>query len=149
MIKIFKKFALYFLLVCLSNGFFSCTNIYYVGQTSEPTKLYAASDTATTLTYTVPVGSRVLSRKKSKKYHYIIFETYTGYAYNPVLGNYHKYNSAIDGNLYGYSSTKSTSTYNSSSSSSKSSGGPVHVKGYTRKNGTYVQPHTRSAPRRR
>lgn len=28
----------------------------------------------------------------------------------------------------------------------KSSGGPVHVKGYYRKDGTYVRPHTRSAP---
>jgi hypothetical protein len=27
-----------------------------------------------------------------------------------------------------------------------SSGGPVHVQGYTRSNGTFVQPHTRSAP---
>lgn len=32
------------------------------------------------------------------------------------------------------------------SSSSKSSGGSVHVKGYTRKDGTYVAPHTRSSP---
>lgn len=28
-------------------------------------------------------------------------------------------------------------------------GGVVHVRGYTRKDGTYVQPHTRSAPRRK
>jgi hypothetical protein len=27
-------------------------------------------------------------------------------------------------------------------------GGPVQVRGYTRKDGTYVRPHTRSAPRR-
>jgi hypothetical protein len=32
---------------------------------------------------------------------------------------------------------------------SKSSGGRVYVSGYTRKNGTYVRPHTRSAPRRK
>lgn len=29
-----------------------------------------------------------------------------------------------------------------------SSGGPVHVKGYYRKDGTYVRPHTRKSPRR-
>jgi hypothetical protein len=29
-----------------------------------------------------------------------------------------------------------------------SGGGTVHVNGYTRKNGTYVAPYTRSAPRR-
>jgi hypothetical protein len=34
-------------------------------------------------------------------------------------------------------------------SSSYSGGGTVHVRGYYRKNGTYVQPHTRSAPHRR
>lgn len=28
-------------------------------------------------------------------------------------------------------------------------GGPVHVRGYHRRDGTYVRPHTRSAPRRR
>lgn len=32
------------------------------------------------------------------------------------------------------------------SASAKGSGGPVQVKGYTRKDGTYVAPHTRSAP---
>jgi hypothetical protein len=36
-----------------------------------------------------------------------------------------------------------------SSSSRRSPGTEVHVRGYTRKDGTYVQPHTRSAPRRR
>jgi hypothetical protein len=33
-----------------------------------------------------------------------------------------------------------------SSSGSSSSNGTVYVKGYTRKDGTYVAPHTRSAP---
>jgi hypothetical protein len=31
---------------------------------------------------------------------------------------------------------------------SGSTGGSVHVRGYSRRDGTYVQPHTRSAPRR-
>jgi hypothetical protein len=35
------------------------------------------------------------------------------------------------------------------SGKSKSSGGSVYVRGYTRKDGTYVQPHTRSSPRSR
>lgn len=45
---------------------------------------------------------------------------------------------------YTYSSPRS-----SGSSSSSSGSGRVYVRGYTRKNGTYVQPHTRSAPSRR
>jgi hypothetical protein len=40
------------------------------------------------------------------------------------------------------------STTQSSSSSSYNSGGSVNVKGYYRKSGTYVQPHTRRAPSR-
>jgi endonuclease YncB( thermonuclease family) len=36
-----------------------------------------------------------------------------------------------------------------SSANRRSPGTEVHVRGYTRKNGTYVAPHTRSAPRRR
>ena len=46
-----------------------------------------------------------------------------------------------------YSSTNSSSS--SSYRPSTGSGGPVHVNGYYRKDGTYVRPHTRSAPRRR
>ena len=40
-------------------------------------------------------------------------------------------------------------TYTPSSSPSRSTGGPVQVKGYTRKDGTYVAPHTRKSPRRK
>lgn len=40
--------------------------------------------------------------------------------------------------------TTSDSTYTPSPSSS--AGKDVHVRGYTRKDGTYVPPHTRSAP---
>lgn len=42
-----------------------------------------------------------------------------------------------------------TSGGSGSSVSSSYSGGRVQVRGYYRKNGTYVSPHTRSAPRRR
>lgn len=45
------------------------------------------------------------------------------------------------------SSNKTKST--SYSPGSSSSGGTVSVRGYYRKDGTYVRPHTRSAPRRR
>jgi hypothetical protein len=37
----------------------------------------------------------------------------------------------------------------SGSASSDASGGPVHVRGYYRSDGTYVRPHTRSRPSRR
>lgn len=46
-------------------------------------------------------------------------------------------------------SVSSGASYRPSSSYHPSSSGRVYVRGYTRKNGTYVQSHTRSSPRRR
>jgi hypothetical protein len=45
-------------------------------------------------------------------------------------------------------STPPDGGFSGSSSSSGSSGGSVHVRGYTRKNGTYVAPYTRRSSRR-
>ncbi len=72
---------------------------------------------------------RKLAKLTKKQLTALTFENDAGYSYNRV----------------------SNSTYSggtSSKKSSTSSGGTVHVKGYTRKDGTYVRPHTRSAPRR-
>jgi len=124
----------------------SCSNIYYVGQTTEPLKVFYEPDTTSLLTYTISVGSKVLTKKKSRKYHYVVFDAHKGYAYEPTFINYHKYKSSVDGELYGYTSSK---TKNSSSNSSSGSGGTVNVNGYYRKNGTYVKPYTRSAPTRK
>lgn len=140
-----NKILKFITVIIFCASFCSCSSIYYVGETSEPIKVYAIIDTTSTVSYIIPVGSRVLTQKKSKRYHYIIFENYKGYVYNPNYINYHKYNSSIDGILYGYSSSK-PKTENSYNSSSTSSGGSVNVKGYYRKNGTYVSPHTRSKP---
>ncbi|MBB6238470.1 hypothetical protein HDC90_003103 [Pedobacter sp. AK013] len=64
-----------------------------------------------------------------------------GYVYDGIPVIQYRYGKLIKNNT---SSVSSSST----SRSTTSSGGTVHVKGYTRKNGTYVSPHTRSAPRR-
>lgn len=47
------------------------------------------------------------------------------------------------------STTASSTEGNSGSAGSPGSSGRVQVRGYYRKDGTYVRPHTRSAPRRR
>lgn len=142
--RIFKLIVV----LTISISLFNCSNIYYVGETSEPVKVYSIIDTTTTINYTIPAGSRVLTQKKSKKYYYVIYENCKGYVYNPNYKNYHRYNSSIDGIIYGYSSTKTqnTNNYNYNSTSKSSSGGTVNVKGYYRKDGTYVRPHTRRSP---
>lgn len=67
---------------------------------------------------------RLLAKLTKKQADGLTFSNEKGYAYN----------TSPNAN---YSGTKSTY-----------SGGTVQVKGYTRKDGTYVRPHTRSAPRR-
>lgn len=128
----------------LSIAISSCSTIYYVGQTTNDVELYTTTDTSADVKYVIPNGSTVLTRKKSKKFHYIIFGKYKGYAYRPVYLNYRRYNHTVDGELYGYSSKKKKSPSYSGSSS-----GTVNVKGYYRKDGTYVGPHTRSSPRKK
>jgi len=59
----------------------------------------------------------------------------------------HSGGSSYSGSHYsGSYGSGSSSGHYSSNSHGRSSAGTVHVHGYTRKDGTYVQPYTRSAP---
>lgn len=132
----------------------SCSTVYYVGETNKPTNIYSTNREIENIVYIIPAGTKVLIKKKYKSSYFIIYDKYKGYSIGCIFNNYHKFNSDSDGILYGYStSKKKKNNYSSSSSSSRSyqssSGGSVYVKGYYRKNGTYVKPHTRSAPKRR
>jgi hypothetical protein len=49
------------ILFCIA--FASCTNIYYVGKTTEPLRVYYEPDTTSLVTYTIPIGSKVLTKK--------------------------------------------------------------------------------------
>jgi hypothetical protein len=122
----------------------SCTTNYYAVLLAEDTNLYGNGNSEIVIT-TIPKNTQVfLSAKPNKKnYKKIKWGSYFGWANNP---NYTKYNAYTPANNY-----KSSPNLNSSSSyrPSSSSGGTVKVKGYTRKDGTYVRPHTRSAPRRK
>jgi len=46
----------------------SCSKVYYVGQTTLPTNIYSSQDTTSTISYSVPVGTKLLIKKKYKKY---------------------------------------------------------------------------------
>jgi len=131
----------------------SCTKVYYVGESTTPINIYATADTTTASIYTIPSKTYVLIKKRARTYPALVYESYEGFAYKPLFINIRKFNSSRDGNLYGYSTIKPTtpSSYSPSRAGSKtrSSGGTVQVKGYTRKDGTYVAPHTRKAPTRR
>lgn len=135
-----KKFVLVLLLTLSMQ---SCVTNYYYVKVNNDTPLYSEQSNGSTVVYTIPSGNGIyIKGKKYRKYRKIKYGNYVGWAYNP---NY-------NGSTYYSSRTNSFSSSNTRSSSSSytpSSSKTVNVKGYYRKNGTYVRPHTRSAPKRR
>ena len=134
-----KKSLLYLVLLL---SVISCTN-YYTVLLQEDTPLYSKSNSETSTTV-IPKGTEVyLSSKPNRKnYRKIKWGNYYGWANNPQHSTYSNYTITL-------SYTSPTVSSGSSYSTGSSSGGSVSVKGYARKDGTYVRPHTRSAPRRR
>jgi hypothetical protein len=113
----------------------SCVNYYNVTVNAD-TVLYSSENNGSSVVYRVPSGSSVyIKGKKSKKYRKIKYGNYAGWAYYP------DYTASSN-----FSSSSSSSSSSRSSSNYSSPGKTVNVKGYYRKNGTYVSPHTRSSP---
>ncbi len=86
---------------------------------------------------------RRLKKLSKKQVDHLTFTTGYGYVYDGIPVTLYNY-----GRLIKNSPSSGPSSSGSTTRSTTSSGGTVHVKGYTRKDGTYVSPHTRSAPRR-
>ena len=129
-----RKVSLLLMFVYLAT---SCVNYYNVTVNAD-TVLYSSGNDRSSVVYSVPSGSSVyIKGKKSKKYRKIKYGNYAGWAYYPNYTASSQYSSR-------YSSSSSSSTRSSSNYSSP--GKTVNVKGYYRKNGTYVRPHTRSSP---
>ena len=163
MVKTYKKFSglksrFTFAILIWTFILSSCTTNYYLVSSSEETPVYS-QDNVNTDTAIIPANKRFiywgngkrpktkygqvhghssyltswskLAKLNKKQVMELTFKEDTGYYYNQVSNS-----------IYG------SGTSGKNSSTSTSSGGTVHVKGYTRKDGTYVRPHTRSAPRR-
>lgn len=123
--KLFPIFLLLF--------FSSCVTNYYYVSLIEDTTLYKDQSYDSPV-IVMPKDTQVFV-SGTDTYKKIKYGKYKGWAYNP------KYSYAESNN--NYRSGNSSRKYSSPSNSSKT----VHVKGYTRKDGTYVKPHTRSAPK--
>jgi hypothetical protein len=129
-----RKVSLLLMLAYLTT---SCVNYYNVTVNAD-TVLYSSGNDESSVVYSVPSGSSVyIKGKKSKKYRKIKYGNYAGWAYYPNYTATSHYSSR-------YSSSSSSRTRSSSNYSNP--GKTVNVKGYYRKNGTYVRPHTRSSP---
>jgi starvation-inducible outer membrane lipoprotein len=149
--KLIKKLLLIFIYFL----FTSCVTNYYSVNIGEDTPIYESNNENSKQVVVIPKGYSVYVSSSTKKYKRIKLNNYKGWAVNPVYCSQTNYNSSSSSSTNTSNSSskpaKSTSTssnyYNSSSKSS--SGGTVHVKAYTRKDGTYVKAHTRSAPKRK
>ena len=141
--SIFKRAALVFL-----TAIFLCScKAYYVGETARDINMLSKKDT-TSMVSIIPAGSLVLFQRENHDYSYVIYGNYKGYFHKPFFKNHRKYDFNVDGTLYGYpkKGIGSGSTKKKSASTTYSNtGGSVNVKGYYRKNGTYVKPYTRSS----
>lgn len=114
--------------------FSSCvTNNYFEVFSDGETRIYSDADSLNSAPIIVPSGSPIFInyRKTKRGYTRVKYGKYYGWSYKPR-----------------YKAIRQSST-NTGSYNYTPSGGTVQVKGYYRKDGTYVRPHTRSAPRRR
>ncbi|MFD2941238.1 hypothetical protein [Flavobacterium notoginsengisoli] len=126
-----KKLSLLLLLIVLN----SCANNYYFVNIDEDANIYNSKDCKEVIAV-IPKGYGAYINTSDNKYRKVKWKKYKGWVINPVYSN-----SIMSSNNYNYSNTTYTTP--------TSSGGSVRVKGYTRKDGTYVSPHTRSTPKRR
>lgn len=116
----------------------SCVTNYYAVSLAEDTVLYSDKKSEKEIV-TIPKDTKVyLSSGISKrKYKRLKWKNYYGWVYEPKYISYKSYISSSEYQSPSYSNK-----------SKKSSGGTVNVRGYYRKNGTYVRPHTRSSKKR-
>lgn len=133
------------LLFLISFLFSSCVTNYYYVTLEEDTNIYLSSNDGSNIQTVIPSGDMAYISSKVKKNNYrrIKYKNKYGWAYNPSYRGY----AASNYSSYNYTSgtSKKSRSYTKSSGRAKT----VSVKGHYRKNGTYVKPYKRSAPRRR
>lgn len=115
--------------------FISCSTSY-ICESNSDTPIYLKKSEKSDTVFMIPMNSQVIVIGKSNKFKKIKFNNYEGWTNSNSL-KYISKNSIT--------SRKKTSTYknNDFHPSTKT----VNVKGYYRKNGEYVKPHTRSTPK--
>lgn len=152
------------LLILILLGVISCASPRYDTQKyyseyyhTDGYYVYPTDDINSTPIVYIPPGNTAHSRsRKHMKYLKVYYGSHHGYVLNRRFKRHKTHYRKIPENIYveqdkNYVSwiqnftppqTKEKSTYY------PSTGGTVNVKGYYRKNGTYVRPYTRRAPSR-
>ncbi|REG90489.1 SH3 domain-containing protein [Flavobacterium aquicola] len=122
---------IYLLLSCII--FCSCSKSY-ICESNYETPIYLEKSEKSNIVFVVPKNTEVTIIGKSRKFKKIKTDKYEGWTNSPNLNFKSKKDKVNSSNSY--------KKYNSSSYNKT-----VNVKGYYRKNGTYVSPHTRSSPK--
>ena len=112
----------------------SCSTSYYLCETSSDAEIFYRKSIYGQKSLSIPKNTKVIVQGNSK-YRKIKYNDTIGWAYLPSFKTEKKYN--YEGSF------KITKRKKKKKSHSTYSGGTVHVKGYYRKDGTYVRPHTR------
>lgn len=143
-----KRKGLSLVMIIFFLSFFtSCVTNYYTMYTTEDAVVFRNSKESTITKVIIPKGSSIYVTKGNSERSKVKWNNYYGWIRNSSYSHYKPDNlvSAVSLDSSYTSPGSKVSNYPSGSAS----GGTVQVKGYYRKNGTYVKPHTRSAPRRR
>lgn len=155
-----KRLSVFLVLLLLSSCASTSKNgeqFFYQVTPDYGFHLYTTSECYGETIAFIPAGLAVYTKHPGKKKRlYITYGSVSGYArhvkYKKAINTGYRYlpeEMIAEQNelLFQYNSER---TYNTNSSTGPpSSGGTVNVKGYYRKNGTYVKPHTRNAPSRK
>ncbi|CAM3484485.1 hypothetical protein [Flavobacterium chungbukense] len=136
-----KKILTLFLILSLTS---SCITNYYYVNLEEDTPIYENKREGTISYYFIPKSEKVYVSSTTKKYKRIKWKKYKGWAINPTYSS-----SSSSSTTSNYTNSQSYRSVQNSYKPKSYSNGTVQVKGYYRKDGTYVRPHTRSAPKRR
>ena len=133
--------VLFFYALVLSCLSYSCTSYYQIVLEND-CRFYQQKDTLSEYTI-LPASTTVYVTHSKRFFRKVKFDNRVGWSINPYFS---RTGGMVD--VSRQSSFTKRNKYRTPSSES-SAGKTVNVKGYYRKNGTYVRPHTRSAPRSR
>lgn len=167
-------FASIVLSSCISTNTSYTTNTYndiddyntYIAFSEKDININRTTDKHSPLLVSIPAGKQYIAKKSKlhKDYLQVKYDGAQGYVKMPKKTRFtlipaSSYDLIEFSTDYGYyikdtvkyvqNKSIETENYSKSTYSGVGSGGTVHVKGYTRKDGTYVRPHTRSAPKSR
>lgn len=161
--NLFISFSIIFL-------FSACSSQYYLSETATEIPLYYDKSASGEVITFIPEGKEIIIKgERGPTRRKVKFQNYVGWTYSPYLIYSKKFNysgtfrttqkntnytssfnkpSKIKKQGTKSYSNNSTRTYQYSDNQINRSG-RVNVKGYYRKDGTYVRPHTRSYPNSR